>query len=356
MTTLILVLIVTASAAAADVGLVVFHGPASPSATAQAAHDRAADRARAGQRAWLDLSPPSPPAPTVSARLRGAIDAYNELRWDAALAALAAAITEIERTGGAGATTAELSDAFLFRGLVHTQRGDATAAWEDLIRAATLAPARTLDPARFPTRAVEAFERARQAVTALPRAALTVDAPGCAAWIDGGAAAASQVPHGEHLVRVACPGRAPWGARVVVAGATAVTPALEPTAPPDDAALAALARDRGAAAVVAVVVAEGTGAAPTATVRVVLASGAVSRRASLALGGDAAAARLAQAIDEALAAPRGASPPPRRTRWYQSRWLWAAAGAAATAAIVLPFTIGDGGDDRAVVRPTGWPR
>jgi hypothetical protein len=341
--------------AAPDVGLVVFHGPAPPSERAQAARERAEASARDSRRAWLDLSPAPPPAPVAPDRLRTGIDAYEELRWDEAKAALDDAISEAARTGGAGLTTAELSDAFLYRGLVHTQRGDTTAAWDDLVRAATIAPSRTLDPLRFPTRAVEAFDRARAAVAALARAKVTVDAPGCDAWIDGRAATAAELPLGDHFARVVCPGRAPWGLRLEVAGDATVTPAFEELAPPDDAAIAALARERGAAEVLVVIVAESGEAAPTAALRIVDAAGTPSRISSYTLDGEGGLAALDRGLTDALAAPLDVTGPPPKQRWWKSPWLWAGIGAAAAAAVILPLTIGgDGGGDDATLRPTGW--
>jgi hypothetical protein len=350
------VLVAEAAAdAAPDVGLVVFHGPASPSPAAAAARDRAAASARDARRAWLDLSPSPPPSPIAPERLRAGVDAYEELRWDVAKQAFDEAIDEAAATGGAGLTTAELSDAFLYRGLVHTQRGDTTAAWDDLVRAATIVPSRTLDPLRFPTRAIEAFDRARAAVAALTRAKVTVEAPGCEVWIDGGAGASAELPPGDHFVRAVCPGRAPWGQRVAVAGDTSVTPAFVEPAPPDDAALGALARERGVSEVLAVVVAESGTASPTAALRIVDAAGVASRGSSVALDGDAGLAALDDALDDALAAPIVVAPPPPRQRWWKSPWLWAGVAAAATAAVILPLTLGDeGGGDDATLRPTGW--
>ena len=341
--------------AAPDVGLVVFHGPAAPSERAAAARERAAAAARDARKAWLDLSPAPAPAPAAPERLRAGVDAYEELRWDQAKSALDDAIAEAAHTGGAGLTTAELSDAFLYRGLVHTQRGDTTAAWDDLVRAATIVPARTLDPLRFPTRAIEAFDRARAAVAAQARATLTVDAPGCEVWIDGAAGAAAEVPHGDHFVRAVCPGRAPWGQRLAVTGDAAVTPSFEVAPPPDDAAIGTLARERGVAEVLVVVVAESGEAAPTAALRVVDAAGAASRGSSYTLDGGGGLAALDRGLVDALAAPIEVAPPPARRRWWRSPWLWAGVAAAATAAVILPLTLGDeGGQDDASLRPTGW--
>jgi hypothetical protein len=339
----------TPAVARADdaVGLVVFHGPAS--SVGAEARERAQAAARDARVAWLDLSAERPAEPIAPARLRAGIDAYEELRWDDALAALDEAAGDAWRSGGEGLTTTELSDIFLYRGLVHTQRGDTASAWDDLVRAAAIAPARTLDPARFPTRAVQAFTRAADAVAALPRATLTVEAPGCTVWIDGGEGTRAEVVHGEHAVRTEC-GSHRWGQRTVVASDLAIEPAGPPE-PPGDEELGAIAKERAVAALIAVIVADGANA--TASVRVVRADGTVTARRSVTLdSGDAA---LATAIDE-LIAPETAPPPrPKRARWWQSRWLWAAGGAAIASAVILPLTLGGGGDGGdAKLRPLGW--
>src|SRR5262245_52510899 len=121
-----MVLMVASAEARADdlVGLVAFHGPAEPSAAAIAARERAAARARDAHLAWIDLSPAAPAPSSAASQLRAGVDAYEGLRWDDALVALDAAIDEIWRTGGAGLGATQLSDAFLYRGLVATQRGD----------------------------------------------------------------------------------------------------------------------------------------------------------------------------------------------------------------------------------------
>jgi hypothetical protein len=46
---------------------------------------------------------------------------------------------------------------------------------------------------------------------------------------------------------------------------------------------------------------------------------------------------------------------PQKAKWYRSPWLWAAVGAVAATAVILPFTIdGGGAQGTATVRPGGF--
>jgi hypothetical protein len=346
-------------------GLVVFHAPADAPASVLAARDALAARARRAGIAWIDRSPSAAPTPQAPALHRQAIEAYEALRFDEALAALDAAIGEAEHTGAAGLTAAELSDLFLYRGLTYTQRGDQARAWDDLVRAAVLDPARVLDPLRFPTRAVEAFGRARASVAQEARGELVVAAPaGCEVVVDGAAAAARvAVPYGEHFVRVGCAGRRPWGTRVTLAAAsTAVTPALVADAPPSDAELKALAAGERAQELLLVTVALAPGAPPVlSVVRVDARSGKAGVRASVALAPGGAATPDAEAAFERVLTPVGTSPPgSARTEpraWWHSPWVWAGVGAVVATAIVLPIALASGDSSSSgdvIVRPSGW--
>src|SRR5262249_14268030 len=112
------------------------------------------DAARKAGAAPIDRSPPPPAAPDAARFIRLGIEAYDALRLEDALAALDHARAAIDRSGAAGVTTAQLADLFLYRSLVRTQQGDAPGAWDELVIAATIDPARVLDPARFPPRVI----------------------------------------------------------------------------------------------------------------------------------------------------------------------------------------------------------
>src|SRR5262249_3915411 len=156
-------------------------------------------------------------------------------------------------------------DLLLYRGLIATQRGDATAAWDALVAAATIDPTRILDPLRFPPRAVDAFERATEAVGQAARGQLSVDVPaGCTTVIDARAHATTALRQAEHFVRVECPGATPYGAVAALSAAEqTLTPTLAPSAAPADADLLPLAAGRHAGSLLVAEVTSSPGAPPT---------------------------------------------------------------------------------------------
>jgi hypothetical protein len=129
-----------------------------------------------------------------------------------------------------------------------------------------------------------------------------------------------------------------------------------PVAVPSEAELVQLARERGAAAVVRIVLA--TGPATLSLSRLEAATGRVEARQVIPL--DDAEGGLRRFLDRSSvpveALPRPA-PPRAPTRWYRSPWFWGAVGVVATALVLTPFLL-DGGGDGVDVRPAGdvpWP-
>jgi hypothetical protein len=327
----------TAARAAPAADLVVVWAPNVPQARIAAV----AAVARDAGAALIDRSPDgSAGAPGDADQLVAtAVAAYDALRLEDARTDLDRALAAIDATDAATITPAHLSDLFVYRGLVHAQQGDDASAWDDLVVAATLDPARVLDPARFPPRVIAEWDRARTAVAALAHATVTVDAPpSCAIALDASPAARStSVVTGSHYVRVTCDDAAPWTARVAVtAPETTVVAHPAPYAPPDDADLAIQARTAGARAIVVAEV-----HALVGVVRLVDAGGRERDRRTVTLAGDGSLAPLAAAV-AALLAP----PPPRPTvvatpapqPWYRSKWAYAAAAAVLAAAVLVPTT------------------
>lgn len=293
--------------------------------------------ARDAGAALLDRSPP-PAAETVptDALARG-IDAYEDLRLDEAWAALSEARTRADRSGGVGLGEAALSDLSLYRGLVLIQRGDPTAAWDELVAAVAVMPARVPDPARFAPRVLAELTRARDAVLAQPAVALEVIAPpGCTIVIDGvaRATATTALRAGPHWLHARCAGGATWGARVEAHEAhTRVT--ITPTAPrpPDDDALLVQARAAGARGTVLIV-------AHDAIVSLRLIGSDGRERARRLVAAEAGDAAIAAALAALLR-------PEARVSWTRSRWVWAVGAAAVVAAIAIPVTAAIVSDDTA---------
>ncbi|MEZ4400688.1 MAG: hypothetical protein R3B06_11750 [Kofleriaceae bacterium] len=296
--------------------------------------------------AWLDRTPEAAPAPAIARDVARAVDAYDRLQLDDARAALATAEAALDASGGGAGAGGAVADLFVYRALVAAQQDDLATAWEAWTTAAAVAPARVLDPARFPPRAVADHERARTAVLARAPAALVVDgAPGCPAWLDGrtvALAAPIAVPTGPHWLRVECPQAQPWGRRLtVVEPTTRVTVTATPLVAPGDDELRVVARGAGALAYATVVV-----AGPIVILQRLGADGRVRAQRTVALADGAAP------VAAALAAVLAVGPDRPRRPWYQSRWAWAAGAAVGAAAVLVPLTLvlaDDGGAGSAVV-------
>ena len=304
--------------------------------------------ARAHGAAVIDRSPTPPAAIETGKILQRAIDAYDALRYDEARAALDQARDLVDRTGGAGLSTAQLSDLFLSRGLVRVQTGDATGAWDELVAAVVVAPERVLDRGRFPPNIVELFDRAHDETThkQLP-AELQIAAPeGCTAYVDGVAASGKmKLIAGLHWVRTECIDRAPWGSRVdLPTTGLSVRADPLPYAPPPDADALVQARVSLAHAVI---IAEVHG--PVAIARKLSLDGRELDRRTVNTTRDLQP--LASAIGDMLT-------PEKHAPWYQSKWAWAGGAAAIAAIVLVPITAAIAGGSTPTtftVHPKGLP-
>ena len=306
------------------------------------ARARAAAEARGA--AFVDRSPPAP-KPADASRIVAAITAYDELRFDEARDLLNQAAAELDRTGAAGLDVARLAELFLYRGLARIQLGEPERAWDDLLVAARIDPSRRLDPARFPPRAIEQLQRARDEVAAAARGVLRVSAPaGCVISIDGAISGdgRAELPHGAHWIDAACPEHLPWGRRVVL-DRTAVEVVVAPTPidPPGEDEALIQARALGAASVVEVTILAGA-----AHVRHRAADGRERARALVTADGDVIAATVTRMLTPPVVV---------REPWYRRRWVWAVGGALAAAAVLVPIAVRDTGPGDRVIRPTGLP-
>lgn len=338
-----------AEAATPRAELVVTRAPGRPDAVAAAA-----DAAKRAGAVAVDATPAQPAlTPADRASLTAGRAAYEALRFDEALASLDAAARSLEKSGGHGLTTAELADLFLYRALTAVQLGRAELAWEDFVRAATMDPARALDPAELPPRAIEQFERARAHVAALPLAQVRlVGRADCELSLDGRdvAAGALALVQGRHWLAAACPGAAPVQRGFDVAAAAPLEVAAVGGPLPDGGEDAALVQARALGARAYVIV---TVDGELAMLRRVGADGREQARRPLRLPAGASLSPLGEALRGLLDdGNRGGGRP---SPWYRSKWTWAAAGAVAATAVLLPFVLADGGSDEVVIRPSGVP-
>jgi hypothetical protein len=290
--------------------------------------------------AVIDRSP-EPPAPVETARLlQQGIDAYENLKFDEAQAALDQARDIADRTGGAGLSNTQLSDLFLYRGLVKTQLTDASAAWDELTTSIVVAPDRHLDPARFPPKVAEALQRANQDVLQKRASApLAVNAPpSCTTTVDG-IAQTGEVKHitGPHWVRALCPDYAPWGVRMDLTSLGArVEATLISYAPPREEDLLVQARVASARSLVVVEV-----HGQVATARLIAIDGRELDRTSVTVHDSLAP--VGAAVDQLLT-------PKTKGHWYQKRWAWAAGAAILAGVILVPITAAVAADNT----PGSW--
>lgn len=257
---IVAVLAVARAAAAGEPPLVhpIFaHLPDAPEDTSsKRTFAAAALRYKLGPVEVVDVPAPAPPHAPEQVRT-GVLNA-QKIAFGEALRDLDAAASEVAATGGAGLSTDDLSDLYLFRAMA-TARADwkataaaaptdeRTRAYADYLRAAVLTPARKLNTREIPPQVIADFARAVAEVQGRPRGTLTVKGSAEArVSLDGGAltpvaggVAFRDLVHGDHLVRVEEIGRAPWGTAVSFA---------QPTLDIDVPARAALGLDDATAA------------------------------------------------------------------------------------------------------------
>ena len=205
-----------------------------------------------------------PPPPPTDAVIKAGVDLVKKLAFDAARKQLDAADEAVTKSGGAGLTTAELSDLYLARAMA-TARADwkpersvdeatRVRAYEDYVRAATLTPERTLNPHDYPPQTLEDWARAGAEISQRPQGTLTVTGSSKALITFDGKPPLSarggvtfKSPYGQHFVAVEEAGRARWGSTVLVNSSSTEVPIPARAALTlDDAVAAAHARRMGA--------------------------------------------------------------------------------------------------------------
>ncbi len=341
-------------AAAESATLLVFYAPASSPEPVTEVRSALEKLAQERGVALLDLSPPVDDQPKAPELLARAIAHYREFAIDQALAELDLALAEVQRTGGAGLDHSELSDLFLYRALVDTQRGDDTAAWDDLVAAVTIDPARQLDPVRFPPGVLDNYARAVAAVTEGKWSTVTIECDRrCVVSFDNHVVRPGQeirTPWGSHFLRIECTGYEPYGARVHVAeNRRIVAPILQHITPPTAETVQNLALERGADRVVFAVAVLSEGMSPTILMRLIdVGQGGEQSRVIVALTDDDR--DMITIVDQAkrmltptsqLAVPTEVTPAVKPNKWYQRGWVWGITGVVVTSAVLVPFLIRD---------------
>jgi hypothetical protein len=214
----------------------------------------------------IDIAAPPAQAGQAVEAIALAKDRVRKLRFDDAVHPLNEAANTVVAGGGAGISTALLSDLYLYRGMTiaradwkperSVDQATQARAYADYVRAVILTPTRALNPRETPPQVMDDWARALADVHGRARGVLTVRGPadatvafdgGAALSIGGGGAIFKDVVYGEHLVHVEQVGYAPWGAVVALD-----RPAQElavPSRPPlviDDQVAGAHARRMGA--------------------------------------------------------------------------------------------------------------
>jgi hypothetical protein len=317
-----------AAAPAATVG--IYWEPPGAPAAGSAARAAFAEAMRPLGARVIDAAASAPaPPPPLAPELDAAKAAWARFAWADALARLDALERQAVARGGGDLDGRQLADIFFYRWLCRSEAGQAEAAWDDLVRAARLDPARVLDPALLPPRAVSAYKRAAAEVRQLARVELHLEVPGDAlVWIDGAAAPpALALTVGPHFVVVSAPGYERWGGVVSVAeGRTRVTPPLSPWRPPDGDRLLALAGEGGARRVIVGALERGGGGWRFSVRDIVVADGSTRRDEGALPDGAPVRATVAALLDRVLVSARPATPPkPLVRRW----WFWTATGGGA---------------------------
>ena len=179
----------------------------------------------------VDVPAPPPPHAPDDARM-GILNA-QKMAFTEAKKDLDAAATEAASTGGAGFSTAELADLYLYRAMATAHADwkaqaatpptdERTRAFDDYLRAATLMPDRAANARQLPPQALADLQRALDIVHNRPRGTLAVKGPADALIaLDGGAlqplgggVTFKDLVFGEHLLRVEQIGFAPWGTAI----------------------------------------------------------------------------------------------------------------------------------------------
>ena len=268
------------------------------------------------------------PEPKTAEKLQAGINQVRKLDLAGGQVTLDDAAAEIAATGGGGLLAPALSDLYLYRAWAvsrfdfnseHVPAPTVRAqAYEDLVRAAMLAPGRQLNLQQFPPLLLEDWARAVADVGARPQGALVVKAtPEAQITCDGGAAISGPatfvgLAQGQHLIHVDEPGWAAWGATVSVDQATVeISVPTRRALTLDDADAAARARRMGTKFALIAEPQPGKNAGLSLSLRLVDAAGARRDSAVAPIAGDEGAldAAVMRLDEQARRSDRGGTAP-----------------------------------------------
>ena len=327
----VLALVLTAGAARANELAFVWWGEPDPSGVDQAFLALARRRGAAAVRETPGHASEEP----LTARLARALSLQQSLDLKGAITAFDEVEREAVARGGGTLSEGELTDLYAHRAGAHAALGDDADAWDDLVEAAALAPGRSLDPARFPPRLIEASRRAREALPAAGTLVVTVQPPDAVLVVDGQLYGKGRVevprPPGRHFVRAERAGFVSTGRVVESSGATTeVRLSLAPATPPTPADLARRGAVVDATQTVGGFIAGGAHA--NVTMMLVDRAGHLLRRESVPIDADLTTGALGAMVDALIGDSERKGTPPPPVAWYRRPLVWGlAAGVAATA-------------------------
>lgn len=308
------------------------------------------DIARRDGGAFVDLSSKAPSPPIAPAELGRAVAAYQEFDYGRAIQHLTIAFSEIASSGVRSVSNSELCDLYIYRALVRSAQGDSSKSWDDFVQAALIDPTRHLDAVRFSPSVAARFERARKAVIEGPVHLLSVESAGdCNLVVDGlerGLATPVSLRAGRHFLQLTCSGYQEYSESLLLDKDLDLRPRLVRPQTPSASDAVSVAKERGFRHVAFVRV-PFSRPVNTAVFTLFAINGFEVGRTSMALAatsGDKAVAMAALSRLLDALAPANIPKPLvviRERSWYQSPWLWAAAGVVATSAILLPFALRD---------------
>ncbi len=342
-----LVSLVAAGVAHANEAAFVWWGEPDPSGVDQAFLALARRRGAAALRETPGRAQDEP----LSAALARALALQQALDLKGAVAAFNDVEREAIARGGGTLSEGELTDLYAHRAGTHAALGDDADSWNDLIEAAALAPGRSLDPARFPPRLIEASRRAREALAPAGTLVVVAQPADAVIIVDGQLYGRGRVevprPGGRHFVRAERAGFVAGG-RVIESGegTTEVRLTLVAAAAPSPEELARRGALADAARTLGGYIAGGAHA--TLTLVLVERGGRVVGKSALPLDEQLTSGALAADVFALLGEQNAHGVSPLPPPWYRRPLVWGLAGGAVAVGLGVGLGVGLANRDNGV--------